>query len=263
MAPRPGRANGRRRTVSPSSDLEVPVFSLLLLTALPGQFVNDADFSKKQQQAALEATVRVYHPGTKLYGESKGSGVVVGRKDKFVYVLTAEHNLPPGIEGDTVQLSFYTAKSFPNPSKKVENAKAFRFPEVDLAVIVAELAEPCGILRICPPDRVRSIRNPERDPFPVLTLGVGLNEVPVIEVDRVRHNWAAKPGTQALFFEADREPAEGRSGGPLVDKHGYVIGICNGKRRGKGYYLFVGNIHTALQSPPYRWLYEDPKPPAK
>jgi len=120
------------------------------------------------------------------------------------------------------------------------------------------------VLRICPKDKVASLYSPERDPFPVLTVGVGLTEkAPVIEVDRVRDNKQAKPDCEALFFEADREPAEGRSGGPLVDKHGNLIGICNGKRGRKGYYLFVGEIHKALQTPAFRWLYQDRKPPAK
>jgi S1-C subfamily serine protease len=244
------------------------VYSLLFLAALPGQFVNAKDFPQERQQAALEATVRLYHPGTPLYGESFGSGVIVGRKDKVVYLLTADHNMPPGNDVKTVELMFFTKKSYPNPSAEDREARIVeRMPEVDLAVIEAVLPDHPGLLRICPRDQLSQVRilGPGSRSISVLALGTDVgNRAPTIWPDEVSDVRQAKPDSKALFYEARRAPVEGRSGGPLVDKRGYLIGICSGRRgEKKGYYLYIEDIRAALEHTPYKFLNGDQKPPAK
>ena len=239
---------------------------LLLLAAVPGQFVDSPAFPKAQQQAALEATVRIYHPGSRLYGVGVGSGAIVHRDDKVAYVLTAEHLLPPGQVGIAVDLYFYTAKSYPEPSAKVLQAGVVRrLPDVDLAVIRAELPDHPGLLSICPEGKItrklRYLPGSKQDPFPVLAVGVGGKEdAPTIWLDHVQGLKAAKPGCPAYFYETGREPTAGRSGGPLVDERGYLIGICNGKVGAKGYYLSVTEIRNALDRNGLSFLLEPTKP---
>lgn len=242
----------------------------VLLAALPGQFVTDADFPQELQRAALEATVRVYHPGSKLFGVGTGAGAIVHRDKQVVYVLTAEHILPPGEVGDSVDLFAYTAKTYPQPSAEVRQARVLRrMPEFDLAVIGAVLPDHPGLLRICPKDKLNGIRflteAETKGKLPVLTVGIdGKGDAPTVQVDRVGGVKKAKPGCEAFFYEADRAPGEGRSGGPLVDQRGYLIGICNGRRGDKkGYYLYIGEIHDALRKNGLAFLYEDKKPAGK
>jgi hypothetical protein len=239
---------------------------LLLVAALPGQFVDSPAFLKDRQQAALEATVRIVHPGSQQFGVGVGSGAIVHRDDKVVYVLTAEHLLPPGQVGNAVDLYFYTAKSYPEPSVKVLQAGILqRLPDVDLAVIRAVLPDHSGLLRICPEEKItkklRWLPGSKQDPFPVLALGVGgKDDAPTIWLDHVHGLKAAKPGCAAYFYETGREPTAGRSGGPLVDEHGYLIGICNGKVGAKGYYLSVAEIRKALDQNSLSFLLGDKRP---
>jgi hypothetical protein len=255
------------------------VYSLVLLAALPGQFVENANFPKEKQQAALEATVRIRHPGSKLYGVGQATGVIVGREGPIVYILTADHVLPPEESGNSTDLYFYTAKSYPKPIAEVRQARVTaRMPAVDLAVIQAPLPDHPGLLPICPAEKdklqgLRLITEAQRKhPIPVMTLGVEAGEEelkivdgPTIEFDTVRAVKQAKPHCQALFYEADHEPAQGRSGGPLVDKRGYLIGICNGfnRKTGKGYYLYIEDLQSALKKNGFGWLCEGKKPPGK
>jgi hypothetical protein len=54
-------------------------------------------------------------------------------------------------------------------------------------------------------------------------------------------------GSAAFHWEADKPQAIGRSGGPLVDTQGRVIGICSGTRENKGYYVSIYEIEASLK----------------
>src|SRR5205085_8094454 len=122
----------------------------------------------------------------------------------------------------------------------------------------------------CPESQVRQVRlfgavNPK--PIPVLTVGTAAGDTaPTVEADSVSSVKHPKEqeGSKASFYEAARPPAEGRSGGPLVDRRGYLIGICSGTRRDteKGYYLFVEDVRQALNKNGFRSLTVDAPPAA-
>ncbi len=61
----------------------------LFLVLACGQLVESDDFPKALQERATAATVRIVNRSQRL----EGSGVVIGRKDKSIYVLTAAHFL--------------------------------------------------------------------------------------------------------------------------------------------------------------------------
>jgi S1-C subfamily serine protease len=229
-----------------------PVYALLMLSALPGQFVEDANFSKEMQQTALEATVRIYHPAT----HAEGSAVIVGRQGQKVYLLTAQHNVRPHPDqGDDVELNLYTAKSYPKLAAEVKAVVRARMPNEDLAVLVAVMPEGPKPLPICPPDRTKL-----RKPFPVMTVGCIADGPPEIQFDRVTgiKNITKPDGANANYWEADRPQAIGRSGGPLVDTRGYVLGICSGIQHRKGYYTDIYEIHQALKNNGFAFLFEAP-----
>jgi S1-C subfamily serine protease len=243
------------------------VFSLVLLAALPGQFVDDAIFSTEKQKAVLDATVSVVHPGSREFGKGFGSGVVVGRRKQLAYVLTANHVMPPGDEGKTVHVTFFSAASYPNPSAPtVRNARVVeRIPEADLAVIEVVVPETIDVrpIVICPKDKLKGLRFLTSvelaSTVPVLAVGLDARDsAPTIVVDRVRFV-ERNPDTRAWCYIADRMPGEGRSGGPLVDQRGYLIGICGGflKEAKKGFYLYVEELRQALDRHAYGFLLSD------
>jgi hypothetical protein len=218
------------------------VYGLVLLAALPGQFLESKEFSKEIQTKALEATVRIFHPASQL----EGSGVAVRYEKNMVYILTAAHGLPEGPRGDDVDVYFYPLSQpagwKPEP---IRASVIARMIDRDLAVIRFPLGKPPpAVALVCP----RESPTPQERPLPVLTCGIGIVGTPEILLDQVgAHKQPKRPVSRAIFWETDRVPTKGRSGGPMIDARGYVIGICSGTQNNKGYYTFVGEIQKGLE----------------
>ena len=68
-----------------------------------------------------------------------------------------------------------------------------------------------------------------------------------------------RPGEASAVkcWEAARPPAHGRSGGPLLDKHGRLVGLASGHDGKAGYYVHIDEIHAFLRANALRWLTED------
>jgi S1-C subfamily serine protease len=232
------------------------VYTVLLLAALPGQYVDDSVFSKALQKTAFEATVRIYHPRSR----SVGTAVMIGRKDGFTYFLTAAHLVPtkpyPGREGEearSVELLFYRMS---NPDHVSSEGIAWvdaRMVNEDLAVLKAKLPNDPPVLQLCPPTELKI-----KTPMTVMTLGAILDGPPEIKIDKVNgRKKIKKPDeTEALYWEASVPQQAGRSGGPMIDSRGYVIGIASGTQHQKGYYICIDEILNALKGPEYEWLYK-------
>ena len=58
-------------------------------------------------------------------------------------------------------------------------------------------------------------------------------------------------------WQVDRVPEKGRSGGPLIDHRGFLLGIASGASHGKGYYGHTEEIHRFLTRRGMKWLYAD------
>jgi hypothetical protein len=50
------------------------------------------------------------------------------------------------------------------------------------------------------------------------------------------------------------EKPEGRSGGPLVDKRGLLIGVCSGVSKDKAYFCHIDEINAFLERNGFDWL---------
>jgi S1-C subfamily serine protease len=234
------------------------MYAFVFLAALPGQFVDNPQFSKAQQQVAYEATARIYHDSSR----SAGTAVVIARKDGKVYLLTAAHLVPnkaePGREQNirNVEIHLYNATN----SDKVTHADALivaRMPDRDIAVLEVletKLANPPTAVPLCPLQ--------ERDlktPFAAMTIGAN-DGPPEIVVDQVKRKPVVNVPNrgEALYWEADIPQVMGRSGGPMIDSRGYVIGIASGTQHGKGYYVSIDEIRSSLRNEGLAWLYEKP-----
>jgi S1-C subfamily serine protease len=231
------------------------VYSLLLLAALPGQFVENPQFPNARQQGAYEATVRTYHPASRSYG----TAVAVARRGPAVFFLTAAHLVPekavPGREKEDikkVELYVYTAKSHPKLASLETAFVRARMPNEDLAVLEAVLPDFAGVVPICPKGRFQL-----RLPMAVMTVGGSPDGPPEIQFDTVKEKKLLhKPDkTSALYWEADIPQQIGRSGGPMIDAQGHVVGIASGTWHGKGYYTYINEMYRALANAGYAWLY--------
>ncbi len=223
---------------------------LLLTLALADSIpvVESKEFPAEAQRAAVTATVRI--TGT----AGVGSGAVIGRDRVFVYVLTAAHVVG---KDEAVEVATFSADSYPKPARAYKEAKVVaRSREQDLALL--RLPDdgklPVG-LRVGP-------KAPADKAFPALSVGCGAGEAPTCRVERVRsRRQVQRPGEKepVWTWEVADAPKVGRSGGPLLDAKGNLLGVCSGVGDGSGYYLHLDEIHRFLRVNVFDHLYKEEK----
>jgi len=209
------------------------MLSCLLLTATAfGQ--GPGKLPAKVEKDVLAATIRVN-------GRTGGCGVViVPHDDKSinVYALTAAHL----VEDSKEALVF----PFSEPPGK-EPLKAYvidRRPIAGEDIALLRIEDPDGRLTGALPiaKRIREA------PFSAFSVGLVPKEQTVRAEKTIGAPEVNKGGAKAKFWECAAEPEEGRSGGPLVDDSGRLLGICSGSHEKKGYYTHLEAIHKIVNS---------------
>lgn len=194
----------------------------------------------------MAATVRLGNKAQKL----QGSGVIIGRNGASIYVLTADHLIG---KGEGLEISVFSKASYPQPSQTFAAVEVIaRNKDADLALLrIVSREAPPGTLRLCPADQA-----PAEFPAAALTLGCEQGNAPSSWLDKIAgKKQVRKPaGEVCLAWELAREPAQGRSGGPLLDRRGLLIGVCSGKNDDKGYCTHLDEIHRFLKEQRYDWL---------
>jgi hypothetical protein len=212
-----------------------------------------AVLSVRAQWALVEACPRIRR------GVDSGTAVVVGARDGFTYLLTADHLVRSATEFD---LDRYTLDSYPLPDKDrslkdVPAAVVASSKDADVALIkVAAGDHPWPFVKLAPPgDR------PKKFPFPAVSVGCSNGAAPTCQAENVvakKFGRGDRPGEEiaAFVWEAERPQAVGRSGGPLVDARGRVIGLARSKSDDRGYYTHADDLLAVLKEKGYGWLWE-------
>lgn len=231
---------------------------LLLAVAAPpppipeNPVVEGAVLSPDAQWAALAASPRILMQSGSF---GTATGITIAVKDEFAYILTARHAIPDVATDREVQ--FFTRESYPKP------AQAFRAVEMlaqwgdpDLALLRAKVgsdAEDIPTLRLARPGE-----RPVKFPFGAVSIGCSDRGPPSSRSELVvAKRYARRPGdTLAFFWELANPPVQGRSGGPLLDSEGRVIGVCAAAQRNKGYYTHLDEILAGLKKEGYGWLWQ-------
>ncbi len=222
---------------------------LLLALGQNGQ-VESKDFSTDAQAVALRATAKVVN----LTTNQEASGIIVKQEGKTVYFLTAAHVAKPD---DKLEISVYTAESYPKPTEVYKSATVLvSDSEKDIAVIRLFTTDTMpGVVPLCPPKKVVDGKD-----FPALSVGCGDDKAPVCRVEMVlRKIKVQRPGEKGttLTWETAAAQARGRSGGPLVDKRGFVVGVASGTNDDHGYYVHIDEINRFLKENALERLYEE------
>lgn len=193
-------------------------------------------------------------PKVSVPGIETGTGVVIGVKDGFAYLLTAAHVA----QTDRVELKFTSREGYPRAAWFGEGAEVIgRWPDPDVALVrfvVGKRSVP--VLPLAP-----AWQRPAAFPFDVRTVGVGGGDASSALDDVVAaKEFVRRPGKgPAFFWRTDRPPEPGRSGGPLLDSRQRVIGITVAFRGDKGFYAHHDEILAALKRDGHGWLI----PPAR
>jgi S1-C subfamily serine protease len=207
------------------------------------------EFPKQVQSSALTATVKVANVTRGV----DGSGVIVGQSGPHVYVLTAAHVID---QARRLEIHTFSNDSPPSPLKVYEGAEvvARSKDSEDLALVrLATKDEMAGALKICPPESI-----PTGKRFAALSVGCE-GGVPSLNAETVNgRKTVRRPGAPGLtMWEIQSRPLPGRSGGPLLDSQGRLLGVCSGANAGEGYYTHTEILHAFLKANGYRWLYQE------
>jgi S1-C subfamily serine protease len=204
--------------------------TFLLAVLLPA-----ADPAARKREAAIAATVKLSLPGS----GPVGSGVVVGRSGPHVYILTADH-----VVARARQLDLHVAAAGKSEVHKGAVVLA-RDAEADLAVLRLRWAP--GLPKPLP---LATPKQWPTAPLRAVSVGWATGNAPTALDEQVgKKVLLRRPGqkTSTWTWQTKRKQERGRSGGPLLDSAGRVIGLASGHDGTSGYYAHAEAIHRFLK----------------
>jgi S1-C subfamily serine protease len=218
------------------------MFVVPFLLLIPGQLaVPSRVFSKERQEAAVAATVRIADRARDV----EGSGIILGKKGDFVYILTAHHLVA---RAKNLEIATFSSESYPKVHRVYRSARviAGAGDARDLALIRLTTTDRMpGSASLCPTRLV-----PTRKDFEALTVGCSEGKAPTCLADVVAGKKLVRRGAASKsvpLWEVGRKHLEGRSGGPLVDRAGYLLGVCSGTNKEKTYFCHTEEIRAFLK----------------
>jgi S1-C subfamily serine protease len=224
--------------------------ALLLLVPVQGEAFDTDEFPKELQARALSATVRVVNVSQKL----QGSGTIIRQEKGELYILTAKHFLE---KAEEVEVHTFSNKSPPALDKVYGSARVLARGKGirDLALLRVRSDDPApGVLPVCPSDPKLELGRGE-----VFSVGFGEGDARTGFTDSVEKRLVRREGEEIPMWEGSKASSRGRSGGAIVDKRGYLVGVASGVNDGKAYYCHIDDIRAFLKTNGVSWLYEEKK----
>jgi S1-C subfamily serine protease len=213
------------------------VFLCCLLGGFP--VIESEIFPAELQQQVQATTVLLVRQEDGV----KGSGAIIGQGKGKAYILTSNHVV--GLS-EKFEVHLFTQDSYPKPSAKFKEVRVLTTSDkADLALLQVTIQETkVSSLSLVPTKEAPSIHKK----FTGYSVGCSLGKPPTGQSVRVlARKLVERPnGDTAFFWQTEDPPKEGRSGGPLIDSKGRLIGICSGKQDGKGYFTWDEEIRQFL-----------------
>jgi hypothetical protein len=152
-----------------------------------------------------------------------------------------------------MEVHLFSAASFPQAQRVYRSASVLAdLPADDLAVVRFAASEPVVPLTICPAEEASVELNSQ-----VITIGCSHGEAPTCNLDRiVDYHPILRPEAKnaVLSWKLRGSSLPGRSGGPLVDGRGYLLGIASGVGDGQSYYVHLSVLRDFLDKSGLAWL---------
>lgn len=193
-------------------------------------------------------TALLASPGVSVPGVKDGTGVVIGVKDGFGYLLTAEHVAA----ADRLELRFTSREHYPKTVWYGAGTVIARWPDPDVALVKFPLeGHDVPVVQLGP-----AWQRPKAFPAPALAVGAANGRAVTGQPDTIlKKEFVRRDGKQPAFFWRTERPSEpGQSGGPLLDARGRVIGVTVAVRGGAGYHAHHDEIVAALKRDGHGWL---------
>jgi len=225
------------------------LFALALVSATliggsQGQLptINAEGYSRTVQTDTLLATVRVINQQKDILG----CGVILAQPGRLTYILTAAHLVR---DTDIADVHFFSRQSYPKYARIVKKASVLvrrQTDNQDLALLrfSGYDGESAG-LEVCPLKVA-----PKEKAFTGLVCGCAENIAPrlsLVAVDGTIMGLKSGEVRPARFWRTAPKADLGQSGGPLVNGHGQLLGICSGAQGPHGYYVHLEDIHAFLK----------------
>ncbi|RLS40246.1 MAG: serine protease [Planctomycetota bacterium] len=176
---------------------------------------------------------------------NEGSGVIVGRRGEKLLALSAAHLFKS--QGREAHATLFTPGNPPKAGKQLLEVEVLEsWPEIDLVLLALESPSlPPFPLQLAP---ARSLPGKYRGAIHSSGCDKGFpgvrGEMLIAKVLTTKNSGE----NEAFYWEVADPSIPGRSGGPLVDTNGKLLGICSGTdRKGKGMYVHIDEIRAALK----------------
>jgi S1-C subfamily serine protease len=220
----------------------------VLCSAPPPTTLPKFILTEDQQWAAITATAKL----TSTQGiKSTASGVCVAIRDNKAYLLTADHFVrgSAGIEAE-----FYTKLSLPIRAKVLKPLTVVaQFREADFAVLSAPLGDlEIPVLKIAGPGE-----RPKAYPFLAASVGCEWGHPTVQQETVLGKRLVRQRAELAFYWEFGRIPEKGRSGGPILDGRGRLIGLQSATQDNRGYATHLDEILAGLKREKLAWLWDN------
>jgi S1-C subfamily serine protease len=168
-------------------------------------------------------------------------------------VLTAAHAVAtPGVR----EVHYFTQESYPERAKVFTRVTTVAtWPAADVALLSVAVGDwPAPVLKLAGPGQ-----RPKTFPTTALSVGCTAAGSPTAREEQIQAKRLVRrpEGAVAFFWQCQAASLPGRSGGPLLDRNGRVIGLAAATQSGRGFYAHLDEILAALKKHDYSWLWEN------
>ena len=178
-------------------------------------------------------------------GPSIGTGTIIDSRQGRALILTCGHIFREYREGGRIEVDL-----FGKTEKCTVAGRLLSFDdERDVGLVTIQVSSPVTTVRIAPAGYAVDVGET------VMNVGCNHGDDPTVRHNKVtaRDKYLGPPNIEVAGL-----PVQGRSGGGLFSKEGYVIGVCNAAdpQDNEGLYAALPSIHRQLDEANLGFIYE-------